>query len=142
MLRSRTATFSRRAPLKASLALFALALLTSGFTSCAGTTGPLFAPLVITPTEVLLRASRTSGQEAIGLARVDGGDAGDRYEATIAYGKGPGVEWLTVEVSGRNLTLRARPDGLEPGLYLADVKIEEPMSGAVGSLHVEFTVLR
>jgi hypothetical protein len=122
-------------------ALVAVSLLTSGFSSCAGTTGPLFVPFTITPSEILLRASGTLGLRAIGLARIDGGEAGDRYRATVEYGKNA-AGWLTVEVAGRNLTLRADPRGIEDGVYVATVTIEELSGGATGSLQVEFTVTR
>ena len=122
------------------LALGAAVLGTSGYSSCAGTTGPLFAPLVITPAEVLLRSSVGLRQEAVALARVQGGESSD-YRSTVEYGK-DGTGWLTVEMSGRDLLLRARPDGLGLGIRTATVRIEEASSGNAGSLRVEFTVIR
>ncbi|MEZ4587560.1 MAG: hypothetical protein R2909_14275 [Gemmatimonadales bacterium] len=115
--------------------------LTSGFTSCAGTTGPLFAPMEITPGELLLRASLSNQVEAIGLARIDGGEEGDRYTVDVALVKNPPASWLTVDLGGTNLTLHARPDGLEEGLYLADVTVTGRSSGESAVLHVEFTVI-
>ena len=123
------------------LALGAVLLATSGYSSCAGTTGPLFAPLVITPAEVLLRSSLGLRQDAVALARVEGGESSDSYQSTIEYGK-DGTGWLTVEISGRDLVLRAKPDGLDPGMRTATVRIEEASSGNAGSLRVEFTVIR
>jgi len=130
-----------RLRLTASLVVSVVSLLTSGFTSCAGTTGPLFAPLTITPREVLLRASLGARQEAVGLARVDGGEGGDQYSVSIDYGRDATAQWLNVEASGRDLTLRANPGGLDPGVYLATVTVEGQGSGASGLLRVEFTVI-
>jgi hypothetical protein len=120
----------------------ALILLTTGYSSCAGTTGPLFVPLTITPNQVLLRSSQALRQEAVALARVDGGEAGDRYTATVEYGKDAGTGWLTIFVSGRELTLRARPDGLEIGTRVATVVVAEERSGASATLAVEYEVTR
>jgi len=131
---------SRRWAIGALLA--AVGVLTSGFTSCGGTTGPLFAPLQITPHEMLLRASATDRIEAIGLARIDGGEEGDRYTVEVVLLKDPGVSWLTVDLGGVNLTLHARPDDLAPGLYFADVTVTGRSSGAAAVLHVEFNVLK
>ncbi|MGE0556220.1 MAG: hypothetical protein AB7R55_22555 [Gemmatimonadales bacterium] len=117
-------------------------VLTSGFTSCAGTTGPLLAPMQITPGQLLLRTSLSNRIEAIGLARIDGGEEGDRYTVDVALIKDPPASWLTVDLGGTNLTLRARPDGLEEGLYLADVTVTGRSSGATAVLHVEFNVIR
>ncbi len=124
----------------ATLTLLASALLTSGFSSCAGGTGPLFAPLSITPQEILLRSSLAAGQEAVGLARVESGEPGERFGATVEYVKDPGVDWLSVQVVGRNLTLRARPGGLGSSVYRARVIVEASPSGASGSIDVEFIV--
>ena len=133
--------FVHRPGLTATLVALAVSFLTSGFTSCAGTTGPLFAPLTMTPRELLLRASLGERQPAVGLARVDGGEGGDQYEASIELGKGGSTRWLTVEIAGRILTLRAEPGGLDPGLYRATVTVEGIGSGASGVLQVEFTVI-
>lgn len=125
----------------AILALLATALATSGFSSCAGSVGPLLVnELSITPNEVLLRSSVSTGQEAIGLAKVDGSSSGERLNLSFDYGKDAGVHWLTVEVAGRILTLHANPAGLAEGVYLATVTIEAEGSGASGHLRVEFTV--
>lgn len=141
MQRSVTSTAEHRRRLTAGILLLAASVLTSGFSSCSGTVGPLFGPLVITPTEVLLRASASVRQEAVALARVDGGEASDRYQATVEYPRTPPADWLTVEVAGRDLTLRARPDGLAPGIYAATVIVRASGSGASGDLQVEFTVI-
>ena len=135
---SRTSSLAR---FRVVVALSAVLLGTSGYSSCAGTTGPLFAPLILTPTEVLLRSSIGNRQEAVALARVEGGDAGNSYQSAIEYGR-DGSGWLTVEISGRDLVLRARPDGLDPGLVTATVRVEEVSSGQAGSLRVEFQVTR
>jgi hypothetical protein len=122
--------------------LFLLGLLaggTSGFSSCAGSVGPLLAPLTVTPSEVLLRASPASRTPAVGLARVGGGSSRDRYRAAVDYDRDDG--WLAVEVSGPSLTLRADPAGLPPGTYFATVIVEADRSEAAGSLRVEFIVL-
>jgi hypothetical protein len=123
------------------VACLALAIFASGYSSCAGTTGPLFAPLDITPREVLLRASLSARQPAIGLARLGSSGGGERYEASIDYGRSVDTGWLTAEISGRILTLRADPGGLKEGIHFATVAVEETRSGAAGSLTVEFTVL-
>jgi len=133
-------SLSRRWAIGALLA--GVCVLTSGFTSCAGTTGPLLAPLIITPHEILLRASATDRIEAIGLARIDGGEEGDSYTVEVTLLKDPGVSWLTVDLGGVNLTVHARPDGLSEGLYLADVTITGRSSGAKAVLHVEFNVIK
>ena len=133
-------TRSRPAWLIPRLALVGLLFLTSGFSSCAETTGPLLLPVHITPTEVLLRASVGGAEEAIALARVDNGDSNDQYRVSIEYEKDPGVAWLAVDVDGRNLTLRAKSLGLEPRVYRATVSVEGDKSGATASLRVEFTV--
>ena len=99
-------------------------------------------PLSILPNEVFLRASRTDGLVAVATARVEGGDVGDRFDTNVSYGKGPATNWLTVTVSGRNLTLRASPVGLDETTYVATVTMEEPFSGGKATLRVEFTVLR
>jgi len=123
------------------LACLAVSLFASGYTSCAGTTGPLLGPrLSITPSEVLLRASLATKQEAIALARVDGAASGDRFTPSIEYGRGAS-SWLTVEVSGNDLTLRANPGGTEPATYRATVTVQENRSGDTASLQVEFTVI-
>jgi hypothetical protein len=142
MRRNSSSTLVNRGRLLAGLALVAVSALTTGFSSCAGTTGPLFVPITITPAEVLLRASLAGRQEAVGLARVDGGDD-DHYRASIGYDKAPPANWLVVETAGRNLTLRAKPDGLAiDGYYTATVTVEGRSSGATGSLRVEFSVIR
>lgn len=124
------------------LVLSAVLLLTSGFSSCAGTTGPLFAPMQITPGVVLLRASIETKADAIGLARIDGGTGRDRYQATVEYLTKDGSGWLTVEFAGNDVTLRATPGGLAPGVFLAKVTIDDPREGASGTLQVEFQVTR
>lgn len=134
-----TARFRRGRSL-AVMAIAAVAIGTSGFSSCAGTTGPLFAPLSITPNEVLLRASAASQLEAIGLARIEGGENGDRYAASIQYVKDAGAEWLTVEVAGRMITLRADPAGIPRGVYTASVIVEAEAADVSGAFTVEFEV--
>ena len=124
----------------AVIVLLAITGGTSGFSSCAGATGPLFAPLVITPSQVLLRTSVGSG-EAVGLARVDGISSSEKLLIGINFGKGPDVRWLSVEVVGRSLTLHASPAEVDPGVYSATVTVEVERSGATGNLQVEFTVL-
>jgi hypothetical protein len=116
-------------------------LFTSGYSSCAGTTGPLFAPLTITPRQVLLRSAIEAREEALALARVDGGEREDGFTSSIEYGKDATAAWLEVEVAGRNLTLRATPGGLNPGVYVATVTVEDPDSGSAGLLRVEYSVV-
>jgi hypothetical protein len=124
-----------------TLLALAAATLTTGYSSCAGTTGPLLVPLTVTPSEVLLRVSISAGQDAIGLARVDGGDVNNRFEAAISYGKSPPVEWLTVQVSGRDLTLRASPQGLAEGTYVATLTVTEVDTGATATARLELAVI-
>jgi hypothetical protein len=125
-----------------TLAFLAVLAGTTGYSSCASTTGPLLAPLTIVPGQVYLRASLENRAEGVALARVDGGEATDRYSATVQYGKDAGSDWLTVTAQGRELTLRARPDGLAEGPYLATVTVESDQSDASGTLQVEFSVTR
>jgi hypothetical protein len=122
------------------LLLAAGVLLTSGFSSCAGATGPLLAPLQITPNVVLLRASIEAKADAIGLARIDGGSGRDRYQATVEYLTKDGSGWLTVEFAGNDVTLRAAPGGLAPGIFIAKVTIDDTREGTAGTLQVEFQV--
>ncbi|MFN0177974.1 MAG: hypothetical protein ACKVZ0_04175 [Gemmatimonadales bacterium] len=123
------------------LVLSGVLLLTSGFSSCAGTTGPLTKPAFeITPDLVLLRASLAANADAISLARIDGGTRRGRYEATVEYLTRDGSGWLTVEMAGSDLTLRAAPGGLAPGIFLAKVTIADPREGSSASLRVEFQV--
>jgi hypothetical protein len=126
--------------LVSTLLVLVVSTLTTGYSSCAGTTGPLRVRISVTPTEVLLRTSIASGREAIGLARIEGGEAGDRFRATVSYQTMPAPNWLTVVMAERDLTLSANPTDLSPGLYLASVVIEEPTSMASATLRVEFTV--
>lgn len=142
MLTTLFAKYTRPVRLASTLALLGSALALSGYSSCAGATGPLAVPLFITPKEVLLRASSNDGLRAVGLARVDGGETGDRYTATVTYFKSPPTSWLTVIVSGRNLTLQANPAGLDPATYIGTVTIEGPTSEGTATLRVEFTVTR
>lgn len=124
-----------------TLVLLGLGILTSGFSSCAGAAGPLLAPMQITPDVVLLRSSLTRRETAIGLARVDGGASRNRYRSSIEYGKDPGPGWLTVEIQGNVVTLTADPGGLDPGVRLATVTIDDVRSGNSGTVAVEFTVV-
>lgn len=131
----------RTGPWLATLALLAATVLTSGFSSCTGSVGPLLVnELFITPNEVLLRSSASTGQEAVGLAKVDGVASGERFSLTFDYGKDADIKWLSVDVTGRLLTLRANPAGLPAGVYLATVTVEAESSGAAGNVRVEFTV--
>lgn len=142
-LRRRFSTLLCPSRLAAVVAVLGLTVLTSGYSSCAGATGPLLVPLVVTPTEVLLRSSVASGNAAVGLARVDGGGTNEEYEITVEYGKVPPVPWLIVQVDGRNLTLRASPSGLDAdATYIANVTIDGVNSGASGTLRVEFGVTK
>jgi hypothetical protein len=117
-----------------------VSVLGTGYSSCAGGAGPLLGPLLLTPHQVLLRASLAAKEEAVGLARVDGGEPGDTYEISIEYGKGSSG-WLTVETNGADFTLHASPGGLVEGVYLAEVSVHGRSSGAGGALQVEFTVI-
>ena len=113
----------------------------TGYTSCASSTGPLTGPaLEIVPGEILLRASRVS-PAAVGRATVEGGESGDRILPTIQYFTGGFAEWLTVEVRGRDLTLRAVTDALDPGSYSAVMSITGESAGGHATLRVNLDVV-
>jgi hypothetical protein len=102
---------SPRTRLIPTLTLVALVVGTTGYSSCAGSMGPLLVPITVTPGQVLLRAPAGSPAPAVALARVDGGEESDRYVATVAYGKNAS-DWLEVTVSRRELTLRASAEAI------------------------------
>lgn len=140
MARSMASIGIRPGRLAAGLALAAAALGSSGFSSCAGSTGPLVTPAFeIVPEEVLLRASVASGRKAVGLARIEG-DGSERYRVTVEYDRG-GAGWLQVDPAGRDLRLEADPAGLAQGIHLARVVVEGDRSGSTASLRVEFSVI-
>ena len=126
----------------ATYILLAMSLVgATGYTSCASSTGPLTGPaLEIVPGEILLRASRVSPM-AVGLATVEGGEFGDRILPTVQYVTGGFAEWLTVEVRGRDLTLRAVADALDPGTYSAVVSITGESAGGHATLRVNLEVV-
>jgi hypothetical protein len=79
---------------------------------------------------------------AVALARVEDGETGDRFIPTVLYANSGFVEWLTVEMRGRELTLRALADGLDPGVYRASVSVTGESTGGQASLRVEFSVVK
>ena len=129
----------RTNPIRALLLL--VSLLGTGYSSCAGGTGPLFVPITLTPNLVLLRSSIAARDEAVALARIDHGEPGDSYQTSIEFDKSPPAQWLTIEVLGQDLTLHAKPDGLALGTYVAIVTVEGQSSGSKATLRVEFNVI-
>jgi hypothetical protein len=117
-----------------------VSLLGTGYSSCAGGTGPLFVPFTVTPNLVLLRSSLADGGEAVALARIDNGESGDSYHASIEFDKSPPAQWLTIDISGQDLTLHAKPDGLALGTFVAIVTLEGQHSGSKATLRVEYNV--
>ena len=135
-----SSSFRRDRP-AAWLVLLALVLVgATGFTSCTTDSGAWTGPaLELIPGEILLRGSKGS-PPAVGLARLEGGDPDDRYDPSLEYPSGGVTGWLRLAMSGRNLTVTAAADDLNPGLYTATVFVTGESSGGRTSLRVEFNV--
>lgn len=102
--------------------------------------------LVLTPTELEIEGTEGEASPAVNVGIGNGGNGAiSGLAATVSFGPGTAVEWLSVGLNGTtvptSLTLVASGVGLAAGTYTATVRISSPTAGGlISALDVTFNV--